>query len=817
MGGDHFFPQSIFTKWQELLDLLSLTFDLPVTLIMHANEDSMEVFARCIGPDNPYRVGHVEEMAGLYCETVVKSEKKLLVSNALIDENWDHNPDLKFGMIAYLGFPLKYPNGDVFGTICALDRKENHFTKRIEEFLFKLKDIVELDIAAYYSYEGTRNKLTNADRDQFTMLNKAERILVDFELNKQKTQYENSRKDFAEVNVDLMEEDSKYKALFSSMNSGLVVYEPVFDEHGTLCDARYLDMNARNEELIGHKKNEIIGRTLLEVFPETDAIWISNFDQVFKKKKAINFEAYYSPLRKYFSVSAFLIEENVFAFSFHDITESVNIKQKLIDSEQKYKTLFNHSNTVMMLVDPKDSGIVDVNASAVKFYGFPKRVLLTMKMSDINTMTKEALQREIDLAVREKKNHFQLKHRLASGEIRDVEVYTGTFVSEGKTLLHSVIHDVTDRCLALEKVNRLSMVVEQSPVAIMMTDINGKITYCNAKLCEYTGYSVDELIGQNPRILKSGKFSKEMYSKLWRTILSGEKWSGEFYNKKKNGSLYWESATIASIKNDKNEIVNFIKMGEDITERRRLENQLLQSKLKAEESDQLKSLFLANLSHELRTPLNGIMGFTNLMLADDISDEERKEYGAFVESSGNQLLTMMDGILKLSMIEAGNMSVKYSSFRVNDLLNEIVNYYARDIANKNLNLHLVCDCETIVSSDKKRIRQVFDILICNAIKFTEKGSIVLAAECKNKMLIFSVEDTGIGIAADNHTKVFERFSQVDNYSTRVFGGTGLGLALSKEIVTLLGGEIWIESEVGKGAKFIFTIPYIDKDEDENLN
>ncbi|RXQ96790.1 PAS domain S-box protein [Ancylomarina salipaludis] len=817
MGGDLLFPEFIFTKWQELLDLLSLTFNLPATLIMHANEDSMEVFARSINPENPYRVGDSEKMAGLYCETVVKSESSLLVANALTDLDWVDNPDVKLGMIAYLGFPLMYPNGDVFGTICTLDKKENHFTKQIQEFLIKLKEIVELDIAAYYSYEGAKNKVDHISSDQLDHLSQVERTMVNIEPNRQKEYYKNSNTYTTAMSIDLMEEDNKYKALFSSMNSGLVVYEPIFDQNGNLCDARYLDMNTRNEELIGHKKEEIIGKTLLEVFPKTDAIWISNFDQVFKKKIPINFESYYSPLGKYFSVSAFLIEENVFAFSFHDISEHVIVKQRLIDSEKKYKTLFNHSNTVMMLVDPKDSSIVDANASAIKFYGFPKKDLLSMKMIDINNMTKEALQHEIDLAVKKKKNHFQLKHRLASGDVRDVEVYTGTLISDGKTLLHSVIHDVTDRCLALEKVNRLSMVVEQSPVAIMMTDISGNISYCNAKLCEYTGYSVDEMIGQNPSILKSGKFSKKTYSKIWRTILSGRKWKGEFYNKKKDGSFYWESATIAPIKNAKNEIVNFIKMGEDITERKRLENQLLQSKLKAEESDMLKSLFLANLSHELRTPLNGIMGFTNLMLSDDISDKERKEYGAFVESSGNQLLTMMDGILKLSVIEAGEMSVKYSSFRVNDLLNEIVNYYAKDIANKKLNLHWDCDCQSLVRSDKKRIRQVFDILIQNAIKFTEKGGIVLAAECNNNMLVLSVKDTGIGIAAENHTKVFERFRQVDDYSTREFGGTGLGLALSKEIVTLLGGEIWIESEVGKGAKFIFTIPNVDKNEHEHLS
>lgn len=230
------------------------------------------------------------------------------------------------------------------------------------------------------------------------------------------------------------------------------------------------------------------------------------------------------------------------------------------DSEKRYKTIFHESSSVMMLVDPEEGSIIDANVAAVRFYGYPKDKLLTMKMHDINIMSKKDLKKEINLATEKKKTHFLFKHQIASGELRDVEVYAGALIANGQTLLHSVIHDVTESQKAMVEVNRLSMAVDQSPVAVVITDTNGDILYCNPKHCELTGYSITELIGANSRILKSGKSNKSVYTHLWKTITSGRKWSGEFFNKKKNGSFYWESASIVPIKNDLGEMVNFLKL-----------------------------------------------------------------------------------------------------------------------------------------------------------------------------------------------------------------------------------------------------------------
>ncbi|MGZ2371934.1 sensor histidine kinase [Ancylomarina sp. YFZ004] len=810
MRTDYDFPQFILAKWQKLIDLLSSTFDLPATLIMQVNKDSMEVFAKCSTEGNPYSLGESEEMVGLYCETVVKSNAKLLVANALADSDWDDNPDIKLGMVAYLGFPLKYPNGDIFGTICVLDNKENTFSKTIEDFLLQVKDIIELDIIAYSSYEKTSEGLEQNVFSKFQEigLKKESLFEIESELNEHKTSCNVLTKKISQLDNELLKRESKYETLFSSMNAALVVFEPILNSDGDISNAIYIDMNANNETIIGYKKEDVIGKTILDIFPNLEDFWFSKFDFVVKNNKPIRFESFHKGLGKYLSVNVFPVDDGAFAISYYDISAQEILKEKLNESERRYKTIFNESSSIMLLLDPKYGGIVDANSTALKFYGFPKKQLLMMNMHDINIMSTEALQTEIDLVTQKKKNHFQFKHQLANGDIRDVEVYSGTIIADGQTLLHSVIHDVTESRIALEEVNRLSMAVEQSPIAISMTNLDGDVTYCNPKHCELTGYTNEEIVGMNPRILKSGKFSKKEYQILWETISLGGKWSGEFFNKKKDGSYYWELASIASIKNDKGEIVNYIKFGEDISDRKRLENQLSHSILKAEESDKLKTSFLSNLSHEVRTPLNGILGFTNLMLSDDITDEERRDYGAFVESSGNQLLMMMDNILKISMIEVERMSVKFSTFNIHELLLEIEAYYSSEIIEKGLELMIDCNCKSLIRNDSKRVRQVLDSLIRNAIKFTAQGKIIIKAECSNNMLLLSVQDTGIGIESHDHEAIFDRFRQVDGFSTREFEGSGLGLAISKEIVTLLGGEIWLESKIGKGAKFIFTIPNI---------
>jgi len=242
--------------------------------------------------------------------------------------------------------------------------------------------------------------------------------------------------------------------------------------------------------------------------------------------------------------------------------------------------------------------------------------------------------------------------------------------------------------------------------------------------------------------------------------------------------------------------------------------ELIKAKEKAEESDKLKSAFLANMSHEIRTPLNGILGFADLLKDNDLDNEKKEKFLNVIDNSGNHLLNIINDIIDLSKIDAGQYTLYNEEIRLNNLFNEIFvffNSFIEGSKNKDLKINLkkaFSNGSDTIFSDRTRLKQILTNLISNSIKFTSSGFINIEYSVKdNKELLFTVEDSGIGISKDEIDIVFKRFRQADDSETRRYGGTGLGLAISESCVKLLGGKIWVESELGKGSKFSFTIPY----------
>lgn len=380
----------------------------------------------------------------------------------------------------------------------------------------------------------------------------------------------------------------------------------------------------------------------------------------------------------------------------------------------------------------------------------------------------------------------------------------------GKVIgLVGIGRDITTQKRDQEMILKLSKGIEQNPSSIEITDINGIIEYVNPKLCETTGYSYEEIIGQHARILKSNQMPEETYDDLWSTITSGNIWKKELINKKKDGSLFWELVTLTSIKNEKGIITNYIAIKEDISARKQMEADLINAKEKAEESDRLKSAFLANMSHEIRTPLNSIIGFSELLADPDFDADQKNDFIKTIIDNGNSLLVIISDIMDFSMLEARQMLLRKEIISTKMLLNELINDFGKKAKQRGLELRLDRSSDNpdvMFENDSYRIKQVFSNLIGNALKFTHEGYIEVGYRHVDEFIEFHVKDTGIGIAPEFHRAIFERFRQVDSAKTRKYGGNGLGLAISKNLVELLGGNIWVNSEQGKFSEFFFTIP-----------
>ena len=246
----------------------------------------------------------------------------------------------------------------------------------------------------------------------------------------------------------------------------------------------------------------------------------------------------------------------------------------------------------------------------------------------------------------------------------------------------------------------------------------------------------------------------------------------------------------------------------DITERKQAEMELIEAKKKAEESDRLKSAFLANMSHEIRTPLNSILGFSELLVDPNSEKDKHSQYVRLMMSSGKNLLSIINDIMDISKIEAGQVQVRKSIFPAQRIIRVVQNEYNLAAQEKGLELKIaprILQQELMIESDEPKLIQVLTNFVTNAIKFTEQGSIEIGLTATDDTVCFYVKDTGIGIPEEYHSSIFARFQQVENTYTRKYGGNGLGLAISKSLVELLGGKIGVESEPGKGSMFYFTI------------
>ncbi|MEQ6290060.1 PAS domain-containing protein [Vogesella sp. GCM10023246] len=371
-----------------------------------------------------------------------------------------------------------------------------------------------------------------------------------------------------------------------------------------------------------------------------------------------------------------------------------------------------------------------------------------------------------------------------------------------------LFRDITLQRANEMRLEQMSRAVTQSPAGVMITDPQGLIEFVNPRLLQMSGYDEQELLGQRPGLLKSGKTGPQVYAELWRALLSGESWHGELLNRRKDGREYWVMQMVSPVRDAAGCITHYVSVQEDITAQKQLAQRMQEAVAAAENATEAKSAFLANMSHEIRTPMNAIIGMTDLVMREQLPAKARDYLGKVVRSARG-LLEIINDILDFSKIESGYLQIEQSPFLLEEVLAPLADILAMRLDGKSLELvfDVAPDVPSRWQGDALRLGQVLLNLLGNAVKFTTTGYVLLTVRWQGGVLHFEVQDSGIGMSEAQLARLFQPFSQADASTQRRYGGSGLGLVISNQLVQLMGGEqIRIDSQPGKGSCFAFSLP-----------
>lgn len=481
--------------------------------------------------------------------------------------------------------------------------------------------------------------------------------------------------------------------------------------------------------------------------------------------------------------------------------------------------IMKHGNDIILLID-SDLNIVEANDKAVEIYGYPRDRLIGLNISDLRSEDeKQRITEHVEKLDETGSSYIETVHVRSDGSEFPIEISAHTVEVDGTIYYQSIGRDITERKRAEEEMResnrKLSTIINNLRGVVFRcnNDVDWTMQYISDGIYELAGYLPNEFINNKIRSFASiidPEDRDRVWNEIHTSLSTGYLYTIEYRvitssgNKKwvwERGRGYYESDKLIALE-------GFIS---DITDRKRIEEELIRARDKAEQSDRLKTAFLHNISHEIRTPMNAIVGFTTLLDSPDITDESRRQYIDIIYQSSNQLLSIITDIVDISNIETGLVKVTHNRINLNNLIKNLFEQYRLRAQQQNLvfrfTTHLP-DSESEVITDGTKVIQIFSNLLNNALKFTKEGRIEFGYVVRGNVIEFFVSDTGIGISAENQSKVFDRFYQVESPNSKHYSGTGLGLSISKAYVEMLGGAIWLFSVPGEGSDFCFSIPLI---------
>jgi PAS domain S-box-containing protein len=625
------------------------------------------------------------------------------------------------------------------------------------------------------------------------------------------------------VDLDQIPYDNRYNEFFNKMINGLLFFKLVLDSNNQAYNFEIIKTNKALEEFVQLDPTLWENKLLSDILQGADPEKIKSYAQSINAGERSFDEIYMRSLDRYIELAVFNIHSNFYGAIIHDITQLKKANIALKESESRYKLLAENTSDVIWVMDRNFKNTY-ISPSTVKFRGYTVEEHLEQAHEEILTpsslqFVKEKLLKSI-VEFNETKSaqpitiEVQYKHKNGNTIWAEANV-SFIFDQQGNIFgFHGVSRNIQDRKIIEAKLQKsekkFKSLINALPDLMMVISKRGD--YKELYISDESQISVPKnvLLGNNMKNILPKNISFQALEIINKTITTKRNHKFEYPvnidNKKR-----WFQASIAPFDIKDEEQVLWI--AREITEKKLAEQELIAAKKKAEESDKLKSNFLANMSHEIRTPMNGILGFTNLLSEENIPPEERMEYVKLINNSTEMLLKLIDDIMDISKIEAGQLNIEKSTYRVNSLMNDLHALFSEiKSKQKKHGIQFILTKpenseENTIYTDSMRFTQIMSNLINNAFKFTESGSIEIGYtnETPGKYIFF-VKDTGIGIPLEKQEIIFERFRQIDGSSTRTYGGTGLGLTITKGLVELLGGSINVKSNSEFGSTFIFDLP-----------
>ncbi len=1025
----------IQNKWKNILNLITGIINIPVALVMRAHREEIEVFVKSSNEENLYEQAKRARLStGLYCEAVMASRRMLNIPNALKDENWRSNPDISLGMIAYLGFPILWPNGEVFGTICVLDNKEKEFTVQDERIMSRFAEILSDDLSALidrirlreeseeheryeaelrlseerfrkifhssssaiiiFTHDGKiidvnesfkvlfgmatesiagksyasldmylsaeqqsrmldlfmQGSLTNYSLNIKTPAGKHSHLLVSADritianqdciictINditfitqlEQSLQTANERFELAAHAAELgvWDWDLKTEKLLLDAQAARIYglsAEALVTDYETWLACLYSEDTARCEAVISgaietcqpldieYRVNRPDGtvrfiRSFGSVICGMDGLPVRmvgvNLDITEKKLADIalqqsearlrhaqalahvgnweidlntrqmwaSMEAYriygipygngYIPLETAKGVVtdqdrpmmdlalARLIQKKAeydVVFHIHrqedgevrilhsiadcqfgtegealrvtgvvqDITDIVRAQERIVESEAKYKALFNETSAAHMIMDVETGQVVDANIAAKKFYGYPGDRLIGMYLTDLSILPPEELHNRLNISYARQHNHFFGSHRLANGDIREVEVFNGPTIIGGRRCITSIVHDITDRkraeCELVESEARFRMFVENAPDSVFV-QTNSCFAYVNHKTIElYGAKSEHELIGRNvPETFAEDCRAKVIDRiKTLNEVGKAVPLREEVILRMDGSHLEVEASAVPIRYNGQDGALVFMR---DITERRRMESERMEMEMQLQQKQRLESIGLlaGGVAHEINNPLSGIINYAQLI--SESPPEAAGEYSREIVHEGQRIAEIIRNLLKFSRHEKQS----HSPAQIEDIIGETLSLIRTIMRHDQIALEInVPPGLPSLKCRSQQIQQVLMNLFTNARDalnarypgFDEDKVIRLDCEMFNRegrrWIRITVEDHGMGISREIRDRIFDPF-----FTTKRRGeGTGLGLSISHGIVKDHHGELYFESEPDRFTRAILELP-----------